>query len=39
MIAAIDARKSSDDGDRDAEAKSTARQIDGATQYTRRRAS
>jgi DNA invertase Pin-like site-specific DNA recombinase len=33
MIAAIYARKSTDDSDRDAEARSTRRQIDSATQY------
>jgi len=33
MIAAIYARKSTDDSDRNAEARSTARQIDSATKY------
>lgn len=33
MIAAIYARKSTDDSDRQAETRSTARQIDRATEY------
>src|SRR5215472_13873809 len=35
MIAAIYARKSTDDSDRNAEARSTRRQIEGATAYAR----
>src|SRR5215468_7433401 len=35
MIAAIDARKSTDDSDRNAEARSTRRQIESATTYAR----
>jgi len=35
MIAAIYARKSTDDSDRNAEARSTARRIDSATAYAR----
>src|SRR5215468_11234617 len=35
MIAAIYARKSTDDGDRNAEARSTARQIESGTAYAR----
>jgi DNA invertase Pin-like site-specific DNA recombinase len=35
MLSAIYARKSTDDSDRTAEARSTARQIDRATEYAR----